>query len=147
MDYKKTAQEIIETMMGFHHTMPHRVLDGASEGGRATVIYLIKHDGPVSPMTLAQALHFGPSRVTAVIDRLVETGYVERKTDPGDHRKILFQITDKGRELGHAHYEEAITRISKWLELLGEEDARESLRLLKRIVSIAESQENNPPFQ
>jgi DNA-binding MarR family transcriptional regulator len=144
MDYKKTAQEIIETMMGFRHTMPHRVLDGISEGGRATVVYLIKHDQPVSPKTLAEALHFGPSRVTAVIDRLVEMGYVERKADSQDHRRTLFQITDKGRELGRARYEEAVTRISKWLELLGEEDAREALRLLKRIVAIAESQEGKP---
>jgi DNA-binding MarR family transcriptional regulator len=147
MDYKKTAQEIIETMMGFRHTMPQQVLDGISEGGRATVIYLIKHDEPVSPTTLAKAIHFGPSRVTAVIDRLAKIGYVERKTDSRDHRKTLFQITDKGRELGRARYDEAITRISKLLELLGEEDTRESLRILKRIISIAESPENDPKSQ
>lgn len=140
MDYKKTAQEMVDTMMEFHHTMPNKVLNGISEGGRASMIYLFKNDAPTSPSALAKALHFGPSRVTAIINRLVKMGLVEKKTDSQDKRKVLFQITEKGRNLGRVRYEETLTRISSWLEFLGEDDARESLRILKRIVSISENQ-------
>ncbi|HTU15360.1 MAG TPA: MarR family transcriptional regulator [Solirubrobacterales bacterium] len=65
---------------------------------------ILDHHGPMSAGSLAAASGLTSGAVTAVIDRLEEKGYAERLNDPGDRRRVLAGITDKGRDAAHRFY-------------------------------------------
>jgi DNA-binding MarR family transcriptional regulator len=52
---------------------------------------LLEH-GPVAAGALAATLSLSSGAVTALVDRLVHAGYVERVADPGDRRRVLVQL-------------------------------------------------------
>ncbi|MEL4305744.1 MarR family winged helix-turn-helix transcriptional regulator [Methanococcoides sp. LMO-2] len=50
------------------------------------------------PSTLARFLDLKKSSVTSLIDNLEKEGFVFRKDDPSDRRKVLISVTEKGIE-------------------------------------------------
>jgi DNA-binding MarR family transcriptional regulator len=50
------------------------------------------------PSTLAKFLELKKSSVTSLIDSLENKGFVCRKDDPSDRRKVLISVTEKGVE-------------------------------------------------
>jgi DNA-binding MarR family transcriptional regulator len=56
------------------------------------VLDLVYMRGQVSAGELAQATGLTTGSVTALIDRLVRAGYVERHADPDDRRRVLVRI-------------------------------------------------------
>jgi DNA-binding MarR family transcriptional regulator len=63
---------------------------------RAHLLWELQARGPVTQRTLATALHVTPRAITALVDGLVETGFVTREPRPGDRRAILVTFTEKG---------------------------------------------------
>jgi DNA-binding MarR family transcriptional regulator len=58
---------------------------------------------PISPGVLAKRLDLSPPAVTALVDRLVEAGLVERGRDPADRRRVQILLTARARALGARH--------------------------------------------
>jgi DNA-binding MarR family transcriptional regulator len=50
--------------------------------------------GAQTPTALANALGFTTGGITTVIDRLEQAGYVRRRADPADRRRIIVETTD-----------------------------------------------------
>ena len=69
---------------------------------RAHLLWELQARGPVTQRTLATALHVTPRAITALVDGLVETGFVTREPRPGDRRAILVTFTELGRTTGQA---------------------------------------------
>jgi DNA-binding MarR family transcriptional regulator len=64
---------------------------------RAHLLWELRARGPCTQRTLASALHVTPRAITALVDGLVETGFVTREPRPGDRRAILVTFTERGR--------------------------------------------------
>ena len=64
---------------------------------RAHLLWELRALGPCPQRALASALHVTPRAVTALVDGLVETGFVTREPRPGDRRAILVTLTERGR--------------------------------------------------
>jgi Transcriptional regulators len=83
------------------------------------VLSALRRAGPpyqLSPKALLQQTLVSSGTMTNRIDRLVERGLVERKTDPHDGRGILVRMTAQGR----IRVDAAITRlVDAEAELLG----------------------------
>lgn len=54
-------------------------------------------EGEWAASALAEWLEVSRPSVTALVDGLVERGWVERRESPEDRRRVLHQITDAGR--------------------------------------------------
>jgi DNA-binding MarR family transcriptional regulator len=67
-------------------------------------VLLLLHDGGSCTMTeLATRVRLTRPALTSLVDRLVESGWVERSHDPGDRRRVLVALTDRFEtELVHA---------------------------------------------
>ncbi|WP_280419535.1 MarR family winged helix-turn-helix transcriptional regulator [Nocardia carnea] len=80
----------------FHSAVAHRAGIAVTD---LSCLNLLSMDGPQTPGELAQ--HVGITRggaVTAMIDRLERSGYVARRRDPDDRRRVLVEITAKAAQ-------------------------------------------------
>jgi DNA-binding MarR family transcriptional regulator len=57
-------------------------------------------DRPLTPGEVARELGLSAPAVTALVDRLVAVGLVERSRDAADRRRVHLRLTTEGRSLG-----------------------------------------------
>jgi DNA-binding MarR family transcriptional regulator len=69
---------------------------------RAHLVWELQARGPCTQRALASALHVTPRAITALVDSLVETGFVTREPCPADRRATLVTFTELGRTTGQA---------------------------------------------
>ena len=67
---------------------------------QAKILWALDPSRPPVPMReLARRLHFDPSNITLMTDRLVAAGLVERQPHPTDGRQRVLALTGKGLEV------------------------------------------------
>jgi DNA-binding MarR family transcriptional regulator len=64
---------------------------------RAHLLWELQARGPCPQRALASALRVTPRAITALVDGLVETGFVTREPCPADRRATLVTFTELGR--------------------------------------------------
>jgi DNA-binding MarR family transcriptional regulator len=69
--------------------------------------------------------------ITGIVGRLVRMGLVKRKRDKQDRRRVLVELTPRGRKLVDRVRRHRAHRLRETLSRLEPRDARELLRLLK----------------
>jgi DNA-binding MarR family transcriptional regulator len=65
----------------------------------ARALLQLDPDHPVPTRILADRLCCDPSNVTAFVDRLEESGLIERRVDPHDRRVKTLAVTEQGRQV------------------------------------------------
>ena len=76
--------------------------------------------------------------VSQMLNNLERKGYIERSIAPGDRRKIIVRLTREGETAlleAKSHLDKSLDAL---IELLGEDDYRELLRLMSRLMDIIE---------
>ena len=69
---------------------------------RAHVMWQLAQRGPCTQATLAGDLHVTPRTITALVDALVDTGFVTREPHPADRRATLVTFTGRGHSTAQA---------------------------------------------
>ncbi|MEU4602441.1 MarR family transcriptional regulator [Kribbella sp. NPDC023972] len=77
---------LIADVVLFNHAVSAKVGLGASDSQFMT---LLQTYGPLTPRQLAEHTGLTSGTVTGVIDRLESHGFVTRRPDPGDRRKVV----------------------------------------------------------
>ena len=78
-----------------------------------------------------------------LVDALVLRGYLERKVDDGDRRKLTVTLTERGRAAAAAQAE-ARQRVDDELQArLGEDDVRRTRQVLAVLCNIGRPEEGN----
>jgi DNA-binding MarR family transcriptional regulator len=89
------------------------------------------HAGPQSASAIARQVRLTPAAVTALIDRLESRGFVRRKADAGDRRKVLVEMAEAATAVVRDAYlpmqEAGVTLLEKYTEA--------ELRLFARILA------------
>jgi len=67
-----------------------------------SVLSTLNRLGPRRITDIAASEGVAQPSVTALVSSLVQAGYVERRSDPGDKRVVMVAITDAGSELVRA---------------------------------------------
>ena len=79
---------------------------------------VVERLGPVAAGAIAEVAGLTSGAATAVIDRLVEKGYVRRVADPGDRRRVMIEKTEKLEKISQRLYgplaERAIPLVDKF---------------------------------
>ena len=63
---------------------------------RATVVWFVAAQGPMTQRALAEALQVSPRNVTGLVDGLEASGFVRREPHPTDRRATLVGLTAAG---------------------------------------------------
>jgi DNA-binding MarR family transcriptional regulator len=85
----------------------------------------------LTPGEIGEQLHIGSGTVTGVVDRLVETGFVTRRTDRGDRRRTVISIT----ALGRRRFRTAFRTRWRWLHNMAAEMPADDIACVVRFLS------------
>ena len=83
---------------------------------------------------IAGELDVTSSNVTAMIDRLIESGYVERADDPQDRRIVRICLTVKGKNITQKAVEQRKRCLGQVFSKLSCEDQRALLKITEKLV-------------
>lgn len=84
---------------------------------------------------LAAQLQLSPAAITYVVDRLVESGHVERERDPADRRRVVLRYSDPGREVAVAFFGPLLRAHGTALAGFADDDLAVAGRVLSTIVA------------
>lgn len=105
-------------------------------GPQRLVVRIVGRVPSISAGQLARILHLHPSTLTGVLDRLERQRLIARRSDPGDARRFLFELTKRGRRIdASAHrgtVEAAVRTTVRGVSPSDLEAVRGLLRRLKR---------------
>ena len=97
------------------------------------VLARLERDGPATTSSLAAAERVRPQSMSQTVADLSAAGLVERTPDPTDGRRILIEITERGRET----LEEDRARRDGWLASAIEADLTpEEQEILRQAIEI-----------
>lgn len=132
MDYVRSAEDLITYMKRIYKTSAVKDLDSISRGEMAVLEYLSNHHDGAAAGELSEVFCVGSSRIAAVLNTLEKKGFAERRTDPGDGRRVLVFITDAGRVEADRRHAETVEHISQFLRTLGDEDSAALFRIVRK---------------
>lgn len=72
--------------------------------GDLEVLDMIGRDGPLSPRDVTATTGIHPATLTGMLDRLENGGWLTRRPDPTDRRRLIVDaVTDRGGELARLY--------------------------------------------
>lgn len=107
-------------------------------------------DRPIGPSTLAAASGLTPATITTVIDRLEAAGYVTRRADPHDRRRIVIEPTATLLAAVATYYQNDAARMIGLLDTMSDSQLRTLIAFFEqrhdlRQVHIDEVRDAKPP--
>lgn len=136
MDNALLTRELLDA---FNNINRKKVLSEAKfilQGEDLFLVMLSEMGGISTPSKVVEDSEFSPARLSAILKHLESKGYIEKKQDEADKRCTIIQITDKGLDRSNAIRGEMISSALKLTERLGEKDAAELIRLIKKLVTV-----------
>lgn len=115
----------------------------ASVGEEPVLQYLVDNDVEMNPSVLADTLGYTRPRMTRILDSLVAKGYVERRNDANDRRKVLVAATSEGRTHTESSSGGGVAAVASQLSALGDQNVLELLNVLEKAYSITYDREPN----
>src|SRR5437899_4636021 len=128
--YKRTHRALLTSTAG-----RWRDLDISRQQLRA--LYLLREEEEASVGRLAELFGMGLPGTSLLADRLVRSGYVERRTDPTDRRRVLLSLTRAGDRLVGDLREGSSSQLRRWMAQLSPEDLAALSRGWRALAEVA----------
>jgi len=136
MDYDELANELVRNMQRVR-IASHKGHIPESTRGENLVLHFIKAShGKVVPGDISDAIGVSSARIATALNSLENKELVTRRIDSEDRRQIIVELTPKGAETVNEQQEMITEKLKKILVSLGEEDARELVRLTGRLLEV-----------
>ncbi len=141
MEYKELANEFFRCMTNAPKMQFQKKVDDLSHGERRILGYLTFERDGVTSGELSDKLYLSTPRVASALNSLSKKGFIERSRDTSDKRIVIVTITEDGKNFMMEEHEEAMVMIEQTLRNLGEHDAQEFVRIIKRITEFSKEEE------
>lgn len=100
-------------------------------------IYFLRDEGEMSVGRLAEFFGIGLPAASLLADRLVRSGYVGRRDDPADRRRVLLKLTRVGLRLVTDLREGNHLLLRRWMSSLSPEDLAALTRGWRALAQVA----------
>jgi MarR family transcriptional regulator, organic hydroperoxide resistance regulator len=100
-------------------------------------IYFLRDEEEASVGRLAELFGIGLPAASLLADRLVRAGYVERREDQADRRRVLLSLTRVGLRLVTDLREGSHALLRRWMSSLSEEDLAALARGWRALADVA----------
>jgi MarR family transcriptional regulator, organic hydroperoxide resistance regulator len=104
-------------------------------GAQADALNVLRQAGPISLKELGELLIAEGGHPSRLVDRLVESGLVERHASEEDRRRIVLSLTPEGRRLERRAEKLRKTQLDFFRELLAGRDLSVELELVLQLLS------------
>ena len=141
MDYSKLAEEFLEQMHKFSRLKPQQKLTESMHGEAMALHHIAKSSEQIIPSEISSAIGISGARIAATLNSLENKGYITRRIDLSDRRRILVTLTEKGREQDETHRRQLSEIFEKILEKLGEHDAKEYIRITRKMAELFQQED------
>lgn len=136
MDTALLTRDLLDAFNNINRKKVFSEMKFILQGEDLFLVMLSEMGGISTPSKVVEDSEFTPARLSAILKNLEGKGYIEKKQDEIDKRCTIIEITDSGVEHSTAIRVEMIENALKLTEKLGEKDAAELIRLIKKLVSI-----------
>jgi DNA-binding MarR family transcriptional regulator len=85
-------------------------------------LYFLRDEDEVSVGRLAELFGVGLPAASLLADRLVRAGFVDRRDDPSDRRRVLLGLTRSGNRLVTELREGSYSQLRRWMAALSPDD-------------------------
>ena len=141
MDYRELAEEFCQMRIKNAKTAA-RIEDTVTIKGETNVLlFLAGAKEAILAGKIAKELNLSASRGTNILNSLEKKGLIERSSDKEDRRKVYISLTDEGKLLIAHKHDEMVGRLEKVFRSLGEEDSKEYIRIMKKLLRIMDGAE------
>lgn len=106
---------------------------GLSPAGGLVLSMLLDSADPLTAGEIRDRLLVKGPTVTGLLDSLAKAGHIRRTQDPADRRRVLVQLTEKGRRLAKRFLPAIHAAERPWLDCLSEADRSRLIRLLGQV--------------
>jgi MarR family transcriptional regulator, organic hydroperoxide resistance regulator len=100
---------------------------------QAMVINFLSGSDNISIKDLAEKVSIDNASMTGIIDRIVSSELITRKTDPQDRRSCLISLTVKGEEVAKQIHKDMITANKAYMSVFTREEQKLFKDLLMRV--------------
>ena len=127
------VQRLIKSLYEIGHGGSSKKLNNSVRGKNMALALISKNKGSIYPKDIEQKMGISSARVSKIIKGLEEKKLVIRKPDKEDKRKTLVVLTDRGKKFENLRKEKINFILTSMLELLGEEDGPDFVRIIEKI--------------
>ena len=138
MNYSLLALELLQKMQTIHRARPQKYIDEALRGEVFVLRYIAGHGDEALPGEIGNEMNVSSASIAQTLNSMEKKGLLTRRIDPNDRRRILVRLTRNGKYAANKHHSNAIELAAKMLDLLGEEDAREYVRITGKLADIVD---------
>jgi DNA-binding MarR family transcriptional regulator len=96
-------------------------------------LMMLREIGPCTLKALAEALGISPASASEMIERLVESGFVQRRPDPHDRRCVQVALTPRAIDGVERHETLIVEKLQRLMEALGPRTMRMWVELAERL--------------
>jgi len=100
-------------------------------------------EGPQKVSQIAEALCYTSGAITALTDKLIASGYVERERNEEDRRVVYLTITEEGRKMLGSIRSRRKANVEKYFGDLPDEDIDHLIRIFKQVLYNNEMRNEN----
>lgn len=123
-------------MPALRYARPQKNISEAMHGEAFVLDYIADHGEEVIPSKIGQKMDVSSARVAQALNSIEGKDLITRHIDTNDRRKIIVRLTPKGKAQAERHRREMISMTAQMLELLGEEDAIEFVRITSKLAGL-----------
>jgi MarR family transcriptional regulator, transcriptional regulator for hemolysin len=98
---KQLIMQLVESSRLLRNYIDHRAKTRGTTRAQWIVLFRLREQEGLSQVDLAEVLELQPISLVRLLDRLVEHGLVERRSDPRDRRANRLFLTASGRQLAN----------------------------------------------
>ena len=143
MDYKELAKQFLHNSYQFRSRGHQKRIDENMQGETFAISYILRQGGVVLPSEISNEMNISSARVAAILNNLESKGFVTRQVNKSDRRKILVALTQEGKEFAEKHNKMVVNSTARMLEMLGEDDAKELVRIIGKLGELGPQIINN----
>ena len=109
-----------------------------------SILMQLHHKGPCGMSGISEGYDITPAATSQLVDKLVQSGLIQRVEDPNDRRAKLLSLTDKGRELILNGIKERYRWVNEMADKLSADESAEISEALDIMPRIATDLEAEP---
>lgn len=133
MYYETLADELLHIRANLLRVPAHQKLSNMLRGELFVLNYLYDHDTMVHPKELSENLSVSTARIASLLKHMEEKKLIVRTQDTADSRQIIVRLTPDGERIIQKYRKDVLSYLARTLESLGPDDAREYIRIQKKI--------------